>query len=242
MTDMPGSVTYASAGTITVWSDIGCPWASLALCTLRSASALRSVELRIDHRAFPLELFNNRPTPKPVLDVEIAAIAALRPELGWQAWSAPDWTYPVTTLPAMAAVQVAKRSEVGGLIASDQLDEALRHAWYAESRCISSPSVILDVAAQCSLINSRTLAQLLAQGAGLSEVYEQWAIAQTPMIEGSPHIFVGQIELHNPGVTYHWTAPQGQGSPRFETYDDTWTHEVLDVLDSQGKRRPPRSG
>ncbi len=49
---------------MTVWSDLGCPWATLALHTLRASAAERGQELVIDHRAFPLELFNREPTAK----------------------------------------------------------------------------------------------------------------------------------------------------------------------------------
>jgi len=56
--------------TVIVYSDIGCPWASLGLFNLRRAAAEEGVRLTVDHRAFPLELFNSRPTPKWILDPE----------------------------------------------------------------------------------------------------------------------------------------------------------------------------
>lgn len=98
-------VNDTAAPTVTVWSDIGCPWASLALHTLHAAAERRQVALAIDHRAFPLELFNREPTPKFIVDPEVQAIAAHRPELGWRLWNGPAHAYPVTTLPALEAVQ-----------------------------------------------------------------------------------------------------------------------------------------
>lgn len=215
-------------GVVTVWSDIGCPWATLALHTLHSAAAERGVELLVDHRAFPLELFNRRPTPKPVIDAEVAAIAGLRPELRWRAWSAPDATYPVTTLPAMEAVQAAKAEEAGGLRGSDELDTALRRAFYAQGRCISLHAEILDVASECPRVDVERLERLLIGGTGRTAVFEQWQTAKGTTVQGSPHLFTaGGAALHNPGVTYHWTAPPGEGFPRFEHYDEGWVDDVL---------------
>ncbi|HEV7726502.1 MAG TPA: hypothetical protein VGO74_06205 [Modestobacter sp.] len=227
----PDLLQNASPGTVTVWSDIGCPWASLALHTLHDRAAGRGQELLVDHRAFPLELFNRRGTPKLIVDGEVVAIAGLRPELGWRPWTEPDSTYPVTTLPPMEAVQAAKDPVVGGLIGSDELDGALRRAFYAEGRCISVHSVILDVAEECSHVDAAALADALARGAGRREVYDQWAVARGREVQGSPHLFAaGGTALHNPGVVYHWTEPPPLGFPRLDEYDHQWADHLLDHL------------
>jgi predicted DsbA family dithiol-disulfide isomerase len=232
-TTAPQEVAHPDAGTLTVWSDIGCPWATLALHTLHAAAGERGQPLRVDHRAFPLELFNRAPTPKHILDAEVVAIAGHRPELGWRLWSSPDWTYPVTTLPALEAVQAAKRPEVGGLAGSDELDTALRRAFYAECRCISVHSVILDVAAQCPHVDASALERALAEGAGRAEVYRDWAAARRLPVQGSPHLFTaGGFAAHNPGVTYHWTGGPPTGFPRLERYDASWAADLLAGLDA----------
>ena len=221
--------------TVTVWSDIGCPWGTLALHTLRVEARDRGEGMTIDHRAFPLELFNRMPTPKSILDAEMVIIAGQRPELGWQLWNAADHTFPVTTLPALEAVQAAKDPAVGGLRASDQLDEALRTAFYVDSKCISVHSVVLDVAASCSFVDHEALATLMGRGSGRTEVYQQWQVAKGPEIQGSPHVFtVGGFARHNPGVVYRWTAPPplfgGRGFPRLDSYRQEWAGELLDLL------------
>lgn len=216
---------------VTVWSDIGCPWASLALHVLRSAAAQQDVNLLIDHRAFPLELFNRRPTPKTILDVEIAAIAALVPELGWRNWDRDPASYAVTTLPAMAAVQASKDPRIGGLLASDELDAALRTAFYVDRKCISIHAEILAAADQCPSIDLPALENAMATGAGYREVFAQQDTARSDHIQGSPHVFVAeQYGEHNPGVTYHWTAKPGIGFPRFERYDRCWVDGVLGAV------------
>jgi predicted DsbA family dithiol-disulfide isomerase len=215
---------------VTVWSDIGCPWATLALVSLRRAIEKAGAPVLIDHRVFPLEFFNKIPTPKPIIDAEIIAIGGLRPELGWRLWTAAESSYPVTMLPPMAAVQAAKAESVGGLLASDQLDAALRHAYYAESRCVSIPSVILEVAETCPAVNVDALAHEIARGAGVAEIYTQFETARGDRVQGSPHLFTaGGFDTHNPGATYSWTPPPSS-FPRLEAYDDAWAGELVAKL------------
>ncbi|MFF8958723.1 DsbA family protein [Streptomyces sp. NPDC014894] len=217
---------------VTVWSDIGCPWATLALATLHTAAAERGREILVDHRAFPLELFNSESTPKPIIDAETVAIGALAPELGWRLWAGPDWRYPVTTLPALEAVQAAKAPAVGGLPASDQLDTALRHAFYGQGRCISLTSVILAVAADCPLVDETALADALAQGTARAAIHRDFAVARGPRVQGSPHLFTASgVDAHNPGADFVWTGdPYDGGFPHFRSYTRDWTNELLDRL------------
>jgi hypothetical protein len=165
------------------------------------------------------------------VDAEVVIIAGLRPELGWKPWAAPDWTYPVTTLPAMEAVQACKDPTVGGLRASDELDAALREAFYVHGRCISIQAVVLDVARQCEHVDVAALTAALADGTGRAEVHTQWRVAQRPEVRGSPQLFGARGYIaHNPGATYHWTAKPPGGFPRLERYRTDWADELLDGL------------
>src|SRR5438093_6132364 len=112
-------------GTIVVWSDIACPWATLAIHRVLQVRARLGLEgdVVLDHRAFPLELMNGRCTPRRILAAEVPVAGALAPEFGWQMWQAPESEWPVTTLPALEAVQAAKEQS---LEASEALDLALR--------------------------------------------------------------------------------------------------------------------
>ncbi|MET8982257.1 DsbA family protein [Streptomyces sp. NPDC004539] len=222
-------MTDADTPVLTFWSDIGCPWATLALHTLHEATRRLSAPVLIDHRAFPLELINREPTPKTIVDVEVSAIAARCPEVGWRRWSAPEWTYPSTMLPAMEAVQAAKSPQAGGLAAAQQLDAALRHAFYRESLPISVHSVILDVAGTCDRVDAGALAAELARGAGREEVYAQLRVALSPQIQGSPHLFAPDgFAVHNPGARTRWTdAPERGGFPLFEEYSPDWAEELV---------------
>ncbi len=226
---------------MTFWSDIGCPWATLCLVQLRAAASQRGFDLAIDHRAYPLELLNACPTPKLIIDAEVVVIAGSRPDLGWRPWSAPAETYPVTMLPALEAVQATKSPGIGGLGGSEQLDAALRRAFYVDHRCISLPAVILEVAAGCDQVDEKALGAAIAVGVGRTAVYQDWKLASTASVQGSPHLFTGSgYGQHNPGVSYRWTGmpalplgygPQGgAGFPVLDGYDPSWSDSLLNLL------------
>jgi predicted DsbA family dithiol-disulfide isomerase len=201
-------------GVITVWSDIGCPWATLALHRLRRAITTHGGQVLIDHRVFPLELFNERPTPKSVLDAETAVIGSHEPELRWRPWRARSETYPVTTLLALEAVQAAKGRRVGGLAASAALDWALREAFYVDSRCISMLTEVLAVATNCPEVDADALADALRGGLSRDSVFADFAVARRGDVTGSPHVFLPDgTGVHNPGVENMWTRERGSGYP-----------------------------
>ena len=203
-------------GVITIWSDISCPWATLALHTLHQAATAQRAPLRIAHRAFPLELLNRRPTPRPDHDDEVAAITAVRTDLDWSPWRADDWAYPVTTVPAMAAVQAARQQ---GPDAADALDTALRRAYFVDQRCISLLPVIEDVARECAAVDADALVEALRCGAGLAAVFADLDLARGGEVRGSPHIWTSDGPFAvNPGVG---------DVDDFTEYDATWTDRLL---------------
>ncbi|MGW3031147.1 DsbA family oxidoreductase [Streptomyces sp. NPDC001178] len=218
--------------TVIVYSDIGCPWASLGLFNLRRAAAEEGVRLTIDHRAFPLELFNSRPTPKWILDPEIAAVAEREPALGWTGWQGPESGYPVTMLPAMEAVQAVKAQPgppEAGLAASDQLDAALRHAFYAESRCISVHSEILAIADDCPLVDTGHLDTALRRGTCRIAIFDQWEESKAPEVTGSPHFFLPDgTGLHNPGIVFSW--PKDARRPLITDYRPAFWRSLVRTL------------
>jgi len=187
-------------GTIVVFSDIGCPWAHVAVWRLHDARRRLGLEGRVafDHRVFPLELFNSW-----------EACASLAPRAGWQAWSAPDWAWPATMLPPMEAVQAAKEQ---GLGASEELDRGLRRAFWGESRCVSLRHVILEVAAECEGLDLEALADAFDSGRARAALFEQYEVARSDAVDGSPHIFLADgTNVENPGIKATWE----QGSDGF---------------------------
>lgn len=211
-------------GTVIVFSDLGCPWASLAVHRLRARRAALGLAVTLDHRPFPLELFNDRPTPKRVLDAEVAAIAPLEPGLGWRPWPRPDSDYPGSTLLAMEAVQAVKAQS---LRLSEDLDAALRHAFYAQGRTISLFTTVLAVARSVAGLDLPELEAALRSGAARAAVFDGWAEA-AEVAQGSPHLFLPDgTDVHNPGIRSSWTEPGGSGFVRIESQDPTAYDDAL---------------
>lgn len=224
----------AAPGTIVVFSDISCPWAHVAVWRLHDARRRLGLTDRVhlDHRVFPLELFNSEPTPRNELEPEMPVCRSLAPRAGWQTWSAPDWAWPVTILPAMEAVQAAKEQ---GLAASEELDRGLRRAFWGESRCISLRHVILEVASTCEGLDLGALAAALDDGRARSMIGVQWEVAKTDEVAGSPHVFLPDgTNGQNPGLEVSWAEGRdGIWMPTVERDDpavvDDWVRRAADA-------------
>lgn len=210
------AVNNPASDVITVWSDIACPWAGLALHTLRVRSQAIGARLRIDHRVFPLEILNSSTIPKAMHDDEVRRIMAVRPDLEWSPWTEPDWEYPVTFVPALHAVQCAK---IMGLEASDALDAGLRRAYFVEGRCISLYPVIDDVAQDCSPVDAARLAELMYAGAATAAIDVDRREIAHRQIQGSPHFWTADGPYAaNPGV---------DDISDFQEYDSSWADDLL---------------
>jgi predicted DsbA family dithiol-disulfide isomerase len=218
-------VISVAPGTVQVWSDIGCPWAHVAVWRLWDARRRLGLEdrVRFDHRVFPLELFNSQATPRNELDPEMPTCAGLAPQAGWQPWSAPEWTYPATMLPAMEAVQAAKEQ---GLAASEALDRGLRRAFWGESRCVSMRHVVLEVASETEGLDLGELADAMDSGRARHVIFADWEIAKTDAVQGSPHLFVADgTNAQNPGLEVDWNeGADGIWLPTIVS-DASWAYE-----------------
>lgn len=194
---------------ITVYSDIACPWAHVGVHRLHRAISDRGVEheIRIDHRAFPLELVNDRPTPKHILDVETPTCADLEPDAGWS-FDPDPWTYPVSTLPALEAVQAAKAQ---GPHASAQLDRALRRSMFRDWRCLAVFAVVEDIASTVDGIDVDELRSTIRSGSARSDLWHQLDEVNELQIPGSPtYVLSDGTTAHNPGVEFHWENEPGE--------------------------------
>lgn len=190
-------------GTIVVYSDIACPWSHLCVHRLWAAREELGLEgeVRFDHRAFPLELFNERATPKRAIDAEIAVLSGLEQDAGWHVWDRPHWEYPGTTLFPLEAVQAAKQQ---GLAASEVLDRALRLAFFRDRRNISLRHEVIAVAVETGGVDAEVLTRELDGGAHRREVLAQKLAAEDGRVKGSPHVFLADgTGGHNPGIETH---------------------------------------
>lgn len=223
---------FVSPGTIVVYSDIACPWAHLAVARLHRFRRELGLEqkVRFDHQAFPLEVFNERPTPYKALAAEVPVVGALEPDAGWQVWQGELCTWPVSSLLALEAVQAAK--SICGLEASEQLDRALRVALFGQSRCITMRHVVLDVA-RSALGDERadSLREALDSGEFRRAVLDQGETARTSdLVKGSPHLFLPDgSDAHNPGVEMHWVGDHGTGFPVVDSDEPDVYKSLLEI-------------
>jgi predicted DsbA family dithiol-disulfide isomerase len=206
-------------GSIVVYSDLGCPWATVAITRLLRARAELDADDRVhvDYRCFLLEDVNARPTPKPVIDAEIPVVRTLEPMLGWTTWQRDLSTWPVTTAPANEAVQAAKLQSSR---AAEDLDLALRLAFFRDSRCISMRHEILGVASCCSTVDADVLAEALDDGRVRGQMMRDYQ-EHRDAVQGSPQLFFADgYEVHNPGVALRWEGAQDDGSGHPVVEDD----------------------
>lgn len=201
---MPHSANPLAQGhTISVFSDIACPWAHLAVFRLERARrdlGLTS-DLRIDHRAFPLELLNCRSTPKVLLEAEIPTIAELDPDAGWSNDPEP-WTYPVSSMAALEAVQAAKRQ---GAELSVQLDLALRRGMFEDWRCIAVYGEVMDIARSLDGIDGDALWDEIVSNRPRAQIWQDLEISRTDAVPASPtFILPDGTTVVNPGIDFHW--------------------------------------
>ena len=215
----------AAPGTLAVYSDLGCPWSHLAVHRLHVARRRLGLEdaVTFDHRAFPLEVFNERPTPWRIVSAEVPVVGGLDSDAGWEVWQAEPFAWPVTTLLALEAVQAAKEQS---LQASEQLDRALRVAFFGQSRCIALRHVILEVAGETGL-DVPALRDALDDGRARRSVFEQQQAASGDEVKGSPHVFLPDgSDVHNPGIQMEWAGDHGRGFP-VVSKDDPAVYEDL---------------
>lgn len=224
---MPDTSLHPARGVVTVYSDIWCSFAHIAVHRLHATRSRLGLDDQVafDLRAFPLEMLNDAPSPRPGTDSEVARMASLEPAAGWQLWQAKDWLYPSTTLPALEAVLAAKEQS---LKASEQLDLGLRRAFWAESRCISHRKVIMDVARETGAVDTGALAEALDDGRARRTLSDHTATARTDSVDCSPHLFLPDGTEHpNPGIDVRWEGGYGIGWPVIESDDPKVYEDIL---------------
>ncbi|MDQ3662293.1 MAG: DsbA family protein [Actinomycetota bacterium] len=213
-------------GTVVLFSDLSCPWAHAAVHRFWEQRARLGLEDKVvlNHRFFPLELHNDRGTPKHILEAEIPVAGGLAPEAGWQVWQGPVHEWASSLLLAMEAVQAAKQQS---LKASEALDRALRRAFFAHSRNISMHHEIVDVAGAIEDVDAGLVEESLEDGRMRRTLFEDRVASASGEVKGSPHFFLPDgTNAHNPGVELHWEGEHGQGFPVIDA-DDPQAFERL---------------
>jgi predicted DsbA family dithiol-disulfide isomerase len=194
---------------IVVYSDVGCPWANIAverlLRTLLDMGLDR--EIGIDHRAFSLEMLNDQPIPSDVLNAEVPTLRELEPAAPWPDGPGP-WRFTASTLVALEAVQAAKEQ---GVEASVRLDRAFRRAMFEDLAQLETPQQVIDVAREVGGIDVDALEGALRAGRGHEEVRRHTAESTNDLVTGSPTLLLPDGSAHhNPGISMHWEDEPGE--------------------------------
>ena len=217
-----------------LFSDIACPWSHAAVHRWRAERARRGLddEVFLRLRAFPLELFNRRPTPAHVLHAEIPVAGSLAPDAGWEIWRKGPFDYPVSSLLALEAVHAASDQSPR---AAEELDAALRRAFFGDSRNISLHHEIVDIARECPDVDEIDLEEALETGRARRRVFDDFRAAQSDEVAGSPHFFLeGGGAWHNPGIEMHWEGKEAKGFPVIDKDDPGIFAEMFDRYEDLG--------
>ena len=182
-----------------VASDIHCPWAYVCVLRLRRARDALGLDVALRHLYWPLELVNRRGAPRHILDAEIPVLAQLEPD-DFAAWKGAEW--PSTFLPAF---ELVKAAEEQGLPAADDLDLALRRAFFLDHRNLSLRTVLFEVAREVRALDLDALQQAYDSGRTRRVVLQEYDEVCRRGIEGSPEVYLPSGErVHNPGFTKQW--------------------------------------
>jgi predicted DsbA family dithiol-disulfide isomerase len=205
-------------GTVVVYTDVVCGWSTIALHRFyreRDKAGLTDA-VRVDLRLFALEDVNRFPIPKRFLDAEIPVLGSIEPDFGWVPWQKDPSSWPITSLLANEAVHAAKQQS---LAAAEELDMAIRHAFFTDSRSISLLHELVDIAEHCPGVDAAHIADALDTGAARAAMMRDYR-QNASDVQGSPHFFLTDgSDVHNPGIELHWVGDPGAGFPVVDSDD-----------------------
>lgn len=128
---------------IQMFADLICPFAYVVHATWRELRPEYADTIELAHRSLSLEYVNNEPSPKRLIDVEVAVLLLGDDETPYVPWRSAESEWPVTTLPALEIVACAGRQSAA---LADDLAWAIRLAVFRDSRCISMRHELFDIA------------------------------------------------------------------------------------------------
>jgi predicted DsbA family dithiol-disulfide isomerase len=219
-------------GTVVVYTDVVCAWSTVALHRFYAARSRLGLddELAVDLRLFLLEDVNRFAIPERMLDAEIPVVGQLEPALGMSPWQGEPSAWPVTSLPANEAVHAAAAQSPR---AAEQLDMALRLAFFRDSRCISMLHEVVDVARGCDPVDADAMATALDDGRARGPMLADYR-AHRDDVQGSPHFFLADgSDVHNPGVEMH--PDEAGGYPVVDSDDPSAYDELVHRAAAAGR-------
>lgn len=95
--------------------------------------------------------------------------------------------------------------------AAEELDMALRLAFWRDSRCITMRHEVLDVAKDVKTVDVAALERALDDGRARGPMWTAYLDTRDD-VQGSPHFFLADgSDVHNPGVRMHQEGEPGAG-------------------------------
>ena len=180
---------------ITIWSDLHCPWAYVAMLRLhRMRDHLRADRLIFNLRSYSRE--NESTMTVDVVQREVVALAQLEPT-AFSALSRESW--PTTNLPAFEAQKwgFSLGQEIG-----EAFDLALRRAVFLHGHQLSGRRELVAVAETEGLMGDQ-LGAALDDGRFRRAVIADFDEARAQGVAGSPQVSLPDGTAHvNPGITY----------------------------------------
>jgi predicted DsbA family dithiol-disulfide isomerase len=153
------------------------------------------VKLRI--RPFPLEILDNDPAPRDILEQEWWLAAIQEPSAPFAPYPTDDW--PTTTLPAFEAAWCARQQGDDVLL---DYDLRVRRAFFAEGRNIGRREVLIEIAAESGLDLPR-FRRDFASGEALPAVLEEARFGREQYrVRGTPTLMLADgTKLRHPLAT-----------------------------------------
>jgi predicted DsbA family dithiol-disulfide isomerase len=212
-------------GTVVVYTDVMCGWSTVALHRFYRARHEAGLDdrLEVDLRLFLLEDVNQTPLTSSIIEPEKPVVGPLEPELDIKPWQGDLSAWPVTSLPTNEAVHAARAQSPA---AAEQLDMALRLAFWRDSRCVSMRHEILAIADGCDAVDTDDLRAALDDGRARGPMMAQY-LRDQDVVQGSPHFFLSDgSDQHNPGISFHQQGTTGAGFPVLDG-DDPKAYDEL---------------
>lgn len=204
---------------IEIWSDIHCPWATVAVHRLRRARDQHGLDVVFDQRAWPLEWVNESGTPRDIVEPETAVLSNHEPEL-FSRFRGGSW--PSTFLPAFELVAATRRAL--GLRAAEDIDYALRLRFFRDSADVSLRHELAR-ACEDAGVDAETVMGAWENQPVRADVIGDYTRSRTLPMQGSPQVFWPDgSSTHNPGMTDHeWV----RGIPRVASADPAAAERLL---------------
>jgi predicted DsbA family dithiol-disulfide isomerase len=190
-------MTASNLPEIWEWAEYYCPWCYITAVRLNEALPEFQGQVKLRIRPFPLEVLGSGPAPRDILDQEWWLAAIQEPKAAFAHFKGDD--FPTTTLPAFEAVWCALQQDEALAL---KYDLRIRRAFFAESRNIGRPEVLIELAEEIGLDMAPFL-RSFKSGAAHDPVLAEGRIGkETYGVRGTPTLMLADGKRLRPPVAF----------------------------------------